>query len=147
MRYFRKPMTVDAVKLSFSCDIDGIPAHAGDFLVTFEDGSQTVLEGPVFEATFEEALQNPPGPVEAPQRVIRPTIGETRPVDVENVDEYTCIECGATVNRANYDSGSGRCRGCIQVRCPTCKKPAKLSEMAGEYCPSCLPALAGRRDR
>lgn len=147
--FYRKPMTVDAMKLSVSLVLGGDQGEPGDYLVTFADGSQAIYPEEVFHAEFEEGLS----PRETP--VIKPTQAPVAPLTKPKAEDWeeknlptdcTCIECGQSVKRSDWDAVSGVGKCCIMVKCLSCKRPARFSQVSGEYCPQCLPALA-RRDR
>ena len=148
MRYRRKPMTVDAVMLSGAMTLGDDQGQPGDYLVTFEDGSQCIYPSDLFRAEFTHQEQAP-----APVILKQPTTpspqkqeptAQTDGVDPERITDCTCIDCGQTVKRKDWDPASGLGACCIPVRCPTCKKQTRPRDVHGGYCPNCLPALGGR---
>lgn len=54
-------------------------------------------------------------------------------------DMMLCVSCGREYKRATGGQ-QGTCPDCTTVRCPTCKLPAVLSGMVGNFCPACNPA-------
>lgn len=151
MRFTRKPLSVDAVRISVPISMSEEHGQPGDWLVTFEDGSQTIYPADLFDIEFEPLVEKPRLP-DLPLRD-RDTTLLPNPVPVPPEDweesklptDCTCIECGGTVRREHWDPQSGVGRCCVTVKCPTCRNPAKFSEMAGQYCPRCLPALGNRQ--
>lgn len=117
--------------------VDFGTGKAGDYLVTFADGSQGVIEAEAFEANYQ--------PVGVQAKPVIPRYMPDQDQQEDDETSVTCIECGQSTTMDKFEPNSGRCFNCITVRCPTCKQPAKRSEMAGQYCPSCLPALRDRK--
>ena len=161
MRFVRKILEVDATKLSVLMQVGDTYGEIGDYLVTFEDGSQCIYPAELFAAEFtstttpsrpaevaeQDALPKtwtaltPPGEWSAPQP---PSPGKPWIPAPETSTECTCIDCGQTVKKQDWDPSSGVGRCCIRVKCLSCGTATKMKDIAGQYCPSCLPALAGR---
>ena len=147
MRFYRKSMSVDAVPISMDMSLGAQQGSVGDYIVTFDDGSQCIYESDLFHAEFE---LTPPTTPSRPAEVAHittpqpPSPGKPWIPAPETSTECTCIDCGQVVKQTDWDPSSGLGRCCIRVKCLSCGTATKMKDIAGQYCPSCLPALAGR---
>lgn len=141
MEYIRKPIKVDAVQMPTNGAVGVNEFHAGDYLVTYEDGSVAVLPPDVFEANFE------PGTTTSPIQIVNKPLPQQQPSiepkpepsgELANKDALTCLICSQDVMPDNFDRRQGICFDCLKVKCPTCHSIVKRSEMKGQYCPNCL---------
>lgn len=139
MLYQRKPMTVDAIKLLRPMEVAGKHGKPGDYLVTFEDGSITIVTGPIFEGNFQAvSAYNPPTPIAQP-------IQAPQPIPVQQSDEpkptgLICLGCGSEVQRNVFDPATGMCAECLKktVVCQNCQSTVQQFEIVGTYCRRCL---------
>ena len=137
--YIRKQLIVDAMEMKASGVIDGVEFEAGDFLVSYADGSMGAMPNDTFLANYELNVSGVIEPQHIPEKKqpARPVI--TVPtVPVASEEMFTCIGCSRDVPLSNFDRNQGLCKDCLQVKCPTCGNINKLSDMKGRYCPHCL---------
>ena len=142
MKYIRKQLTVDAMKMQADGVMGGIEIKKGDFLLTHSDGSVSAIPEDVFLANYEVSegaittAQNKPSNSAEVAQVIPPVKQAVK-------DLYTCLGCSQDFPLSCFDKQQGICFDCLKVKCPTCGTPNKLSDMKGNYCPNCLrtPAL------
>lgn len=142
MRYQRIIIEVDAIKMPTKGSIGGNTFDAGDYLVTYEDGSVAVLPPDVFESNFQNANLSTIKPVVENQDNSTTNITPAPPRNdappKASPDMFTCLGCSQDVPAEMFDKAQGVCFDCLKVKCPTCGAVVKRSEMRGQYCPNCL---------
>lgn len=140
MLYIRKPMDVDAIQLQRQMELNGKVGQAGDYIVTFADGSITIMTAAVFQGNFI--------PASADARILKSpaAVLEVTPPAIEpKPTGYVCVGCGdETVPGSHYDKNTGMCADCLKLEttCPNCGSTIKQYERVGSYCRKCLTNLA-----
>jgi len=138
MLYIRKPMDVDAIQLQRQMELNGKVGKVGDYIVTFADGSITIMTAAVFQGNFI--------PASADARILNSPVAVVTPVVVPPVVEpkptgYVCVGCGdETVPGSHYDKNTGLCADCLKLEtvCENCGAAVKQYERVGSYCRKCL---------
>ena len=135
MRYRRKPMVVDAIVCAADMNFQGKNALAGDYLVSYSDGSMGVIKKAVFEAHFEPDSVLP---------ILAPSVVSPLPApvteEITGPPQFVCLGCGAEVNEELFEKKSGMCVECLKqtVKCHTCGADVKQWEVLGTVCLKCL---------
>lgn len=135
MIYYRKPMEVDAIKLQVQMNLAGKVGNPGDYLVTFKDGSMTIVSGPTFEASFDAV---PAQVIQFPAQVQKPPQMEQ---PIPKPLGFVCVGCGSeTVPEREFDKNTGMCAACLKqtATCQTCGATVQQFEIVGTYCRRCL---------
>lgn len=139
MRYQRIPIKVDAIQVPQATPVGEQFANAGDFIVTYEDGSMSVIAKDVFLRHYEPVnqLATPAVIKQQPEPQPQPPSHETKPGTIG----YVCLGCGQEVAEEIYEKKSGLCVNCLKqdVECQTCASQVKQYELIGTYCRRCLP--------
>jgi hypothetical protein len=134
MLYHRKPMQVDAIKLSQSMTIKGKTGFPGDYLVTFEDGSMSIMSAAVFNQNFVPAQS---GALILSEQTPAPEPAKPEPLPTG----YICVGCGnESVPEKEFDRNTGQCASCLKefTTCQTCGLKVQQFEVIGTYCRRCL---------
>ena len=131
MRYARKPLVVDAIKIVAPTTVNGMTGKPGDYLLTMPTGEMGFMAASMFEANFQPAdmvpiVQDNPAPdlADAPQKTL-----------------MICLGCGEEVPPEEFERKTGMCVNCLkkQVSCHNCGRTVFQYEIIGTMCRKCLP--------
>lgn len=131
MRYARKPLIVDAIKLSTATTLNGMTAQTGDYLLTLPNGEIGFMAASMFEANFQpidQSLAN------TPANHLPPDLA-----DEPKQSLMVCLGCGEEVPPEEFERKTGLCVNCLkkQVTCHTCGRAVYQYEILGTHCRKC----------
>lgn len=133
MRYSRKPLSVDAIKLTAPTTINGQTGQPGDYLLTLPNGELGFMPAAMFESNFQpEALAT---------QIIAPANPAPDMAEEPTRNLMICLGCGAEVPPEEFERKSGMCVNCLkkQVSCNNCGRQVFQYEIIGTMCRKCLP--------
>lgn len=129
MQYMRKPLFVDAIKMTKTTVVNGQTGKVGDYLLTMPTGEMGFMAAAMFEANFEAITT----------AQVAPDVAE--PERLEAASLMICLGCGAEVTRDKFEGKTGLCVDCLkkQVSCHNCGRQVYQYEIIGTMCRKCLP--------
>lgn len=133
MRYARKPLVVDAIKLMSATTVNGMTGKPGDYLLTMPTGEMGFMAASMFEANFQPA-----------DMVAAVAPGNPAPDVAEETPQkplMICLGCGGEVPPEEFERKTGMCVNCLkkQVTCHNCGRTVFQYEIIGTMCRKCMP--------
>lgn len=140
MKFQRKPLIIDAIKLTENMTLGEEAGVPGDYLVTV-NGKTSIAKQEFFEKHFipytAEATINtlvvPENPVEEKEEKYKPW--ETIPTS-----DKLCITCNKAKSPDVIDRNTGQCVDCLKMdtTCETCGAAILQLDKIGSVCRKCI---------
>ena len=138
MKYQRKPLFLDAIKLTEKTTVGDTEGKPGDYLVTM-NGKISIQDKEFFENHFipyvEPEQSKVAEPVQEPQQE-----GKYKPWETKPNANKICISCNEEKPPEQVDRNTGQCVDCLKMEttCETCGAAIMQLDKIGTICRKCL---------